>query len=296
MFAFGSSAELFKGTFDNNMKHSIILLLSLVFFSFCVVEQDDTMTVASYNLRYNTSNDGENAWPNRVEMVKELIRYHEFDVFGTQEGLVGQLRDLEEMSEYTWYGRGRDDGKRAGEFSAIFYKKDRFKLLDKGDFWLNEKPGKPRLGWDAACKRICTWVKLKDRQTKKTFYFFNVHFDQKGEVARTESGKLMVAMIKEIAHDEPVICVGDFNSLPEDTHMKELTGLLHDSYVVSETAPYGPVGTFNGFQLDAPLQNRIDYIFVSDDVMVKKYATLTDNRFQRYPSDHLPVVVQVEIK
>jgi endonuclease/exonuclease/phosphatase family metal-dependent hydrolase len=278
------------------MKYFALFAIAIIISIKGYTQAEFPMNVATYNLRYNNPGDGENAWPNRKDMVKDLIRYHEFDVFGTQEGLIDQLQDLAEMSEFSWYGRGRDDGKDGGEHSAIFYKKDRFQLLDKGDFWLSETPDEPTFGWDAACKRICSWVKLKDKLNQKEFYFFSVHFDHKGEKARSESGKLMVAKIKAIAGKTPAICVGDFNSTPDTEQIKLMGSLLSDSKMISEMPPYGPEGTANGFNLNAPLKKRIDYIFVSNDFTVKKYAVLTDSNNQRYPSDHQPVVARISFK
>lgn len=275
----------------------IFLLCGILFASAGFAQKNTPITVASYNLRYNTSNDGVNAWPNRKEMVKALVTFHEFDIFGTQEGLRGQLEDIAELKEFAFLGGGRDDGKQAGEHSAIFYRKDRFKVLKSGDFWLSETPDKPGKGWDATCcNRICSWAKFKDLTTKKEFYFFSVHFDHQGVEARRQSGKLMVQKIQEIAKDAPAICAGDFNSTPETEQIKEMQTLLNDSQKASITPPYGPEGTFNAFKFDAPMKNRIDYIFVDKRISVLKYGVLTDAKEQRYPSDHQPVVIKVLIK
>lgn len=256
-----------------------------------------SLNIATYNLRYNTANDGINAWPNRKEEVKKLIRFHEFDIFGIQEGLIGQIKDLTEMPEYSYIGVGRDDGKEAGEHSAIIFRSDRFKLLQKGDFWLSETPDKPGKGWDATCcNRICSWGKFKDLKTKKDFFFFSVHFDHQGVEARRQSGFLMAKKIKEIAQNTAAICVGDFNSTPETEQIKTLQAALNDTYLVSKMPPYGPEGTFNGFKHDAELKNRIDYIFVSKNIEVLKYGVLTDSYQNKYPSDHQPVVAKVVMK
>jgi len=276
------------------MKKLILLLaVTLVIFELGFAQDGRTLNIATYNLRMNNPGDGVNAWPNRKEQVKALIRFHEFDLFGTQEGFIGQLNDLCEMPEYAYVGGGRDDGKQAGEHSAILYRKDRFKLLENGDFWLSETPEKPGKGWDATCcNRICSWAKFKDLKTKKDFYFFSVHFDHQGVKARVESGKLMVKKITEIAGAAPVFCVGDLNSTPDTEQIKSMKSLLRDSYEVTEMAPYGPVGTFNSFNYNAPMKNRIDYIFVSDQIKVLKYGVLTDSYDQKFPSDHQPVVIK----
>jgi len=255
------------------------------------------LIVASYNLRMNNPNDGVNAWPNRKETVKGLVRFHEFDIYGTQEGFIGQINDLCEVEGFAYTGHGREDGKEAGEHSAILYKKDRLKLLDSGDFWLRENPDEPGKGWDATCcNRICSWGKFKDLETSKVFFFFCVHFDHQGVVARKESGKLMVKKIQEIAGNTPVICVGDFNSTPDSEQIQTMQTLLKDSRLITQTPPYGPYGTFNNFKFDSPLDNLIDYIFVSKQVSILKYGVLTDNVDRRYPSDHLPVVVKAVIQ
>lgn len=253
----------------------------------------ETLNLATYNLRLNIAQDGADAWPNRRDMVKSLVRYHRFDVFGTQEGLPDQIDDLAAMAEYAYVGVGRDDGRRAGEHSAIFYRRDRFELLGAGDFWLSETPDVPSKGWDAkCCNRIASWARLRDRATGKAFHFFSVHFDHEGELARRESAKLMVRRIRDIAGADPVVCAGDFNSTPDTGQIRTMQSLLADAFRVSEEPPYGPVGTFNGFRLDAAGAGRIDYVFVSGAFRVLRYAALTDSLGGRLPSDHFPVVVE----
>lgn len=255
------------------------------------------LRVATYNLRLNVTSDGANAWPNRKELVKELVRYHQFDVFGTQEGFRGQLTDLTELADYAFVGHGREDGKEAGEHSAIVYRKSRLRPLSTGDFWLSQTPDKPSKGWDATCcNRICTWARFQDLKTKKEFYFFSVHFDHQGVEARRQSGLLMVQKMREIAGNKPVLCVGDFNSTPDTEQIQTLQTLLQDAFRITRQPPYGPVGTFNGFRPDAPLTDRIDYVFVSQQYEVLTYATLTDALPGRYPSDHFPVVVDVVLR
>ncbi|WP_207425098.1 endonuclease/exonuclease/phosphatase family protein [Pedobacter sp. SYSU D00535] len=280
------------------MKPPIFLIFSLLLLAsslFAQTKNTAGIKVASYNLRMDTPKDSMNAWPLRKENVKLLIQYHGFDIVGTQEGFHHQVTALTEIPYFAYFGAGRDDGKQAGEHSAIVYRKDRFALLDSGNFWLRENPEQPGKGWDATCcNRICSWVKLRDKSSKKDFYVFNAHFDHQGVVARRESGKLMVSKIKEIAKNSPVICMGDFNSTPETEQIRTLAATLQDSYTVTKLPPYGPVGTFNGFQLSAPMKHRIDYIFVNKDFEVSKYAVLTDLKDQRYPSDHLPVVATLD--
>ena len=278
------------------MKRIVLTLLVCICIQFAFAQKNTPVVIATYNIRYNNPGDSLNAWSHRKENVKALIRFHEFDIFGTQEGLIDQMNGISEMEAYARTGHGRDDGKEAGEHSAIFYKKDRFKLIESGDFWLSETPEKPGKGWDAkCCNRICSWGKFQDIQTKKIFYFFSVHFDHQGIVARKESGKLMVKKIQEIAKNAPVICVGDFNSTPETEQIQAMQTILNDSYKVTQNHPYGPVGTFNAFKFNAPMKHRIDYIFVSKGIKVLKYGVLTDAKDQRYPSDHQPVMIKAVI-
>ncbi len=278
-------------------KYLLALSMVLAITGVVLAQKNSPITVATYNLRYNNSGDGVNAWPNRKDQVKALVQFHEFDIFGTQEALRGQLNDVAELKEFAFIGKGRDDGKEAGEHSAIFYKKDRFKVLNSGDFWLSETPEVPGKGWDATCcNRISSWAQFKDLKTRKTFYFFNVHFDHQGVEARKQSGYLMVKKIKEIAGNATVFLTGDFNSTPQTEQIKTISALLNDAHSASKIAPYGPEGTFNSFKYDAPMKNRIDYIFISKNVDVLKYGVLTDSYDQKFPSDHQPVIIKAVIK
>jgi len=255
------------------------------------------INIATYNLRLNVASDGPNAWPQRREAVKALIRFHEFDILGTQEGLPDQIDDLAAMPGFAYVGVGRDDGKRAGEHSAIFYRKARFDVEAHGDFWLSQTPQKPSKGWDAkCCNRIATWARFRDHVTDRRFYIFNVHFDHEGVEARRQSAGLMLQKIHDIAAGATVICTGDFNSTPETEQIRAMKTVLRDAREATAEPPYGPVGTFNDFKLDAPMLERIDYIFVDGHVAVKKYGVLSDSFGGRYPSDHHPVVARIAIQ
>ena len=192
---------------------------------------------------------------------------------------------------------GRDDGKEAGEYAAIFYKNDRVKLLDSGNFWLNETPDVPKLGWDAACIRICTWGKFKDLRTKKKFYFFNLHMDHVGVVARREAAKLVVSRIKEMAQDAPVVLTGDFNVDQTDEIYGIFThsGILKDSYENARIR-FAENGTFNSFKVETKTDSRIDHVFVSPSFKVEAYGLRTDSYWakgRRNLSDHYPVFVKL---
>ena len=275
--------------------NQIVVVLLLFASNLCMAQN---LRIITYNIRLNTPDDGINAWPNRSDQVAALLDFHQAEIFGLQEAKIEQIEDIQaKLPNMKWVGVGRDDGKKAGEFSPIFYNTLKFKALRNGGFWLSETPDKPGLGWDAACNRVCTWIVLKEEKSGGEFMVFNTHFDHVGNKARTESAKLILRKIKELNTDKlPVILMGDFNLTPDKEPISVITSELYDSRAISKKAPYGPEGTFNSFKFDAPMKDRIDYVFVSDQIEVKRYAVLTDSKDQRYPSDHQPVFVNLELK
>ncbi|HKG22279.1 MAG TPA: endonuclease/exonuclease/phosphatase family protein, partial [Blastocatellia bacterium] len=161
--------------------------------------QSPPVRVMSFNIRYNNAEDKENAWPNRKRMAASMFRFHHVDIAGIQEALKGQIDDLELLLPgFAWCGVGRSDGKAEGEFSAILYRKERFKLLESSTFWLSETPEVAgSKGWDASLPRIVTWARFRDTQSKQTFFVFNTHFDHRGSRARAESARLLLARIEK---------------------------------------------------------------------------------------------------
>lgn len=274
-----------------------LLFSSMTFVGCSTAKKSFTMNVASYNILMDTKRDHPNAWKYRREMVKEIIRFHDFDIVGTQEAFQHQLNDILELGNYAYTGSGRDDGKDGGEHSAILYKKDRFELLDSGDFWYSETPDVPGKGWDATCcNRICSWAKFKEKESGKQFFVFNSHYDHEGLEARRNSSLLLLKKIEEITGGKGVVfCTGDFNATPDDEPIRILRedGRLKDSYLVTAQPPYGTEGTFNGFRQDSPLKERIDYVWVTEGVTVNKYGVLNMMPYYRFPSDHFPVLVNV---
>jgi len=254
--------------------------------------------VITYNIRFNNPSDGENAWSKRSDQVIALLQFYQPDLFCLQESLIDQIEDIQnKMATMKWGGVGRDDGKRKGEFSPIFYNAEKYHPMKQGTFWLSETPAKPGLGWDAACNRVCTWIMLENDLKEHPFLVMNTHFDHMGTKARIESAKLILKKIKEInPQNFPVILAGDFNMTPEQEPIALISKELSDSRSVSKKQPYGPLGTFNGFNFDGPLKDRIDYIFVNDQVEVERYAVLSDSKDLHYPSDHLPVYVRLDLK
>jgi len=257
------------------------------------------LTVGSYNVRFDNPQDIGNLWVDRAPVVANLLRFHDFDIFGTQEAKKNQLDDISKaLPAYARYGLGRDDGKDKGEFSAIFYKKDKFKLLNKGDFWLSETPDKPSLGWDATCcNRIASWVYLQDIQAKKKFYVFNVHYDHQGVQARKESSKLLLRKIKEIAGNEPVILTGDFNGDQQSEWYLTVanSGLMQDTHK-QVPQPYANNASFNAFGKKLDGEQIIDHVFVTNHFNVNKWGILTDTYHGKYPSDHFPILVKLTYK
>ncbi len=255
-----------------------------------------SVRILSFNIRYNNPADGPDAWPHRIAAVARLMR--SADLIGVQEALPGQLADLEDRLEgFDWIGVGRADGEEEGEFSAIFYRTDRFALLDRDTFWLYETPDvRGSVGWDAAMERIVTWGKFRDRRTGRVFFHFNTHFDHRGERARRESARLLVRKIGAIAGAAPVLVTGDFNATDTSATYRILTEALRDARAVSATPPTGPNSTWNGFEKIAP-GRRIDYIFVRGPVRVLGHAILAERRPNgRFPSDHLPVRAEVVLE
>ena len=277
------------------MKH--ISTIACLLFLLAASSHAQDIRIATYNVRYDNKGDSGNLWVNRHPVIKALVRFHDFDIFGTQEALRHQIDTLSaNLPEYAWYGLGRDDGQAKGEHSAIFYKKDKYKLLNKGDFWLSETPEKPGPGWDARLNRICSWLQLQDVKSKKKFYVFNVHYDHQGVKARQESSKLILEKIRALAGNNPVLLTGDFNG-DHNSQWYQLianSGVLFDTYRLVKS-PYANNGSFNSFRTPGSTA-IIDHIFVTKQFTVKRWGILTDSYFGKFPSDHFPVVADVTLK
>lgn len=269
--------------------------------------QQVSFRVMSFNIRLPHQGDGINYWDRRRPLVASTIRYHEADIIGVQEAFRRQLDEMmTDMPEYAWFGVCRTDGSVRpdpdGEFSAILYRKDRFEYLGGNTFWLSHTPEVAgSKGWDAALPRIVTWAKFRDVNSGKIFFCFNTHFDHKGEQAREESAKLLLQKVAEIAGNEPVLLSGDFNSTDISKPYllltdKQATYGLTDAMYASKTPHHGPVGSFSGrFTLPGVGNNRIDFIFIRNNITVLKHAILSDSWDGRLPSDHLPVLAEVRI-
>jgi endonuclease/exonuclease/phosphatase family metal-dependent hydrolase len=267
-------------------------------------DKENSFRVMTYNIRYAGSEqaDGINAWKNRREMVASVIRFNQADIIGLQEALINQIEDLISLlPHFAWAGVGRDDGKLKGELSAILYQKDRFDLIESSNFWLSETPDKPSMGWDAAFNRIVTWAKFKDRLTGNNFYHFNTHFDHRGIEARLNSVKLILKKVEEIAGDNYVVVTGDFNFRPESENYSLLINgfdvfkPLKDAQHISKYGHYGGNITFNDFGRSLEDGNKIDYIFVKNEVEVLQHGIISEKFNGRFPSDHMPVLAELKI-
>jgi endonuclease/exonuclease/phosphatase family metal-dependent hydrolase len=252
--------------------------------------------VMSYNIRFDAASDGENHWNIRKDKVAGLMNYHEADFIGMQEVLKSQLTYLQDnLNRYQYIGVGRDDGKEAGEYSCIFYRKDKFTMISQSTFWLSPTPDVISKGWDAAIKRVCSYGLFKNNNTKQLFWVFNTHFDHVGLTARLESAKLIVQKIKEInSKNYPVILTGDFNARPEDPPILFMNSEMKNSRSESKLV-YGAADTWNAFKFHEKPNGCIDYVFISknDKLSVLKFATITDSYDMKYPSDHLPVMATI---
>ena len=300
------------------------ILLAVMLMAFSVSAQD--LVVGSYNIRNSNSGDTKNGngWERRCPVICDQVEWVGFDVFGLQEVKHNQLEDmLAGLPDYDYEGVGRDDGKQAGEYSPILYKKERFKKLEGGTFWISETPEKVGVkGWDAALPRICSYVHLQDKVTKKRFWFFNLHMDHIGVEARREGAKLIAKKITEMCGKEPAFVTGDFNVDQDNEAYRTIinTGVLEDSYELAEKK-FATTGTFNSFDSNLFTESRIDHIFVTEHVTVNNYAVLTDGYWtpneksnqsrkgnaapqeinfspyeHRCPSDHYPIAAKITFK
>lgn len=256
------------------------------------------MKAMTFNLRFETDADGDNAWRFRKELAVEVIRRHQPDLIGVQEALQGQMDYLTTaLPDYTAIGIGREEG-GVGEYCAIFYRTAGHTCLRSETFWISETPQQPgRRGWDANNVRICTWGEFVD-EAGVTYFAFNTHLDHMGMVARREGARLLLQHIDSVAAGRPVVLTGDFNCTPADEPYEILTGAgaapytpLVDARLLSQTPPTGPAWTFHGYH--PPGQKIIDYLFVRDVAGVRSFQTLDDNWDGRYPSDHLPIVAEI---
>lgn len=258
-----------------------------------------TVRVMTFNIRCDVESDGINKWANRADDVRDFIEAVAPDLIGMQEVTPGQGRYLkEELEDYESYGVPSEDGKEKGESGMVFFRRSRFRALDKGVFWLSPTPDEPSFGWNAACIRMCTWLKLEDLKTGNVFVFANTHLDHVSEEARREGAGLLKERLAAVAGSSPVILTGDFNC--KDTEaaydVVRLSGFrLEDVHKTAKRAT-GMRSTYNDWgEVDDSRCYKIDFIFAAPDVEVKR-SVVHDSALGggRYLSDHNPCYADLD--
>ncbi len=268
-------------------------LIFLLLTTLCLNAQNAIMT---YNIRYNNPNDRENWWENRKTEVADMIEHYRPDIFGIQEGLKSQVSYLDSsLDDYGFVGVGRDDGKEKGEHAAIFFNKATMELIETKTYWFSETPNRVSVGWDASMERIVTYGKFKDKSSQQIIHIFNCHYDHIGKVARENSSHLVLKLIEDKGiENERIAVIGDFNSLPNQKPITVLLNKLSDAYIISQSKPYGPIGTFNSFNTQNEMADRLDYILVKN-IAVKQYINIDDRRKNNlWLSDHTPVLAKLK--
>lgn len=246
----------------------------------------------SYNVRYATSNDGDNAWDNRKQGTIAMLNALQPDVFGVQEALRSQVNYISEKApQYMNVGVGRDDGKTAGEYMSIFWNSKTIEMLDWGTFWLSPTPDQPSYGWGAGCRRTATWALMKYKKSGNHFVYINTHLDHASAKARSEGLKLVVSKFKELnPYGYPMVLTGDFNVTPDDECLVELDKQMQSARnIAASTDNYT---TYNSWG-HKPLEDSyiIDYIYVDGFSSVPFYRTITEPYGGvKYLSDHYPIV------
>ena len=278
------------------MNPSKKLILLFIFTLLGLTSYGQKYKLMTYNIRLDVAVDGENDWNHRKDFFASQIQFYEPDIFGIQEATPNQVVDTNNaLSQYGCLGIGRE-GLGKGEASNIYYKKDKFTIQETNTFWLSETPDIVSKGWDAAFNRVCTYALFKDNKTKKMFWVFNTHLDHLGEIARTKGIELILSKIAALnTKNYPVFFMGDFNSEPTTDRVMALNKVMNDAKLICKSKPFGPSGTFNGFKHNEPVTQLIDYIFISKNqkITVNKYAVLSDSKDLKYPSDHLPVYIEI---
>lgn len=271
------------------MKRVLLFVLTMfiaVGFTSCTKPKNE-IKVMSFNVLVS-QNDNVNNWGQRKVAALNMLNEEKPTILGLQEATLPQVNYLaENLPQYGWVGIGREDGLNSGEFMAIFYLKDEVELLDSGTFWLSETPDEPSMGWDAACKRTCTWTKLKMKKTGTEFAYLNTHLDHVGKQAQRNGLALMVERCAQIVPQGMTAFVtADFNATTDDPIFEPLKADMLDA---RETAPETDRrGTFNGFD---NLQNVvIDHIFYRG-AEAKTFRVLDKYYGAPYISDHYPVVM-----
>lgn len=267
---------------------SLLLAALLMLPQFCFAQD---LKVMSFNIRMSSANDGTNSWAYRYPAVGEMFLDQKPDIMGLQEALYEQVYFFENnFKDYKYVGVGREDGKKEGEFMAIFWNKKTVSLIDWGTYWLSETPDKPSMGWDAACFRTATWALMKDKKTGRKFYFVNTHLDHVGKEARRNGLKLVMDKIAEMNKEGyPLVLTGDFNVTPDDPALADVDANMKSTRKVAEKTDN--TGTFNNW---GKTSSVIDYIYFTGFSSCPEYNTVTKKYAERkFVSDHYPITAEL---
>ena len=276
-----------------------LLVISISFFSLIPDLKGENVihSIVTYNIKYDDKSNGQNSWMMRKEGMIDLINFISPDILGIQEGLLNQVDYLNtHLGNFTYVGVGRDDGNKNGEFCAIYFNKNKYRLIKSSTFWLSENPSEVSIGWDAALERICTYAQFETLNGKDKIWIFNTHFDHFGKTAREQSAKLLIKKIKNInTFREPTVAMGDFNALANSKAIEILKREFKDSMEISKKGHNGPIGTFNNFLPKQEITKRIDYIFIYGMKIVSHEHVNKKLENGNHISDHLPVVTKMKV-
>ena len=259
--------------------------------------ENRTLSIISYNIKYDNKLDNINTWEARRNDLLNIFKDNEPSFIGIQEGLQHQVDYIKlNLPNYDYIGSGRDDGKTKGEFCAIYYDSSEYNLLKQSTFWLSSNPLEVSVGWDAALERICTYGYFEHKNSDKRIWVFNTHFDHIGRISREASSKLILDQISKLnGFSEPTVVMGDFNDLPNSLTIQTLNKKLDDAMKINSVDHIGPIGTFNGFNVSDPISKRIDYIFVKKMEILSHQHLDMRLRNGNHISDHLPVIIKAKI-
>jgi len=260
----------------------------------------------TFNIRYGTARDGANHWTKRRKLVFGVFRKHQPDLVGVQEALPSQIEELRRaLPEYHHVGRTREADPKQGEAAPIFYRHKRWQAKESGTFWLSDTPEAPgSRSWGNWIPRIVTWARLAAKPSGADVLVFNVHLDHRSEPSRQKSIALLAdrahALMRKLPAEPPrVILTGDFNCGESSPAIQYITGRkgnapvqLVDTFRVLHPDARGS-GTFNAW-LGVTAGPKIDYVLTLPGAKVLHAAILHDNEGGRFPSDHFPVVAELE--
>jgi endonuclease/exonuclease/phosphatase family metal-dependent hydrolase len=258
------------------------------------------LRVMSFNIRYANPDDGPDAWEPRRPLTLRVIREYDPDVLGLQEVLAGQAEDLlAGLEGYDFVGVGRDDGHLRGEMVPILYRRNRFQLVAGGHIWLSSEPERPgSIGWDAACPRMATWVRLRFLDSPlNEVVVVNTHLDHRGRAARRESAQLLRRLTDSLS-GSPLILMGDFNCGPDSSPYFTLTRAAGNLAELTDAHAGDPrlagQGTYHGFRGRAE-GARIDWILHNRRFETVSAEIIQTHEWPRQPSDHFPVTATLRL-